>query len=149
MARVCSICTRAERDEIDRALIESTPNRRIATQYGLTESAVRRHAAAHLPKALARAHEAAEVKRSDDLWEDAARLQDKAAALVAKAEKTGSVSATTQALQCAQRGLALMATVRAQMQEGIGPQRYAIRWLDTLSSAPTAADTSTTRRTPR
>jgi hypothetical protein len=136
MPRVCTICIHPELAAIDRALIESTPNRRIATRYGLTEAAVRRHAAAHLPSTLALAHQAGEVQRSGDLWEDAWRLQDEAAALVASAKKTGSVAATAQAIQCAQRGLALMVTLRAQVQEGMGPQRYAIRWLNTPLECP-------------
>jgi hypothetical protein len=136
MPMPCSICTSPHRADVDRALIQSTPNRRIATQYGLTESAVRRHAAAHLPSTLVVASEAAKVKRADGLLEEAWRLQDEADALLTAAKKSGSVAQGAQALQAAQRGLALMATLRVQMQEVVGPQRYAIRWLSTPLECP-------------
>jgi len=37
------------------------PNRRIAAQYGLTEAAMRRHKAAHLPVAVVASEEAREA----------------------------------------------------------------------------------------
>jgi hypothetical protein len=51
MPRPCSICSRpsAERDAINRDLVAGVPNRRIATQRGVSEAAVRRHRKAHLP----------------------------------------------------------------------------------------------------
>jgi hypothetical protein len=129
MPQPCTICTNPQRSAIDRALVEATPKRRVASQYGLTEAAVRRHVAAHLPSTLALAHQAGEVQRSGDLWEDAALLQEEAVALVAAAKRSGSISQGTQALQCAQRGIALMATLRAQINELDGPhRRYVIRW---------------------
>jgi hypothetical protein len=136
MPRVCTVCTHPDLAAIDRALIESTPNRRIAAQFRVSEASVRRHSSAHLPSTLVVASEAAKVKRADGLLEEAWRLQDEADALLAAAKKSGSVSAGTQALQAAQRGLALMATLRAQVQEGMGPQRYVIRWLSTPLECP-------------
>ena len=59
MPRVCTICTHAERDAIDRALIEAAPMRRIAAKHSLAETSVRRHAARHLPAMLVLAAEAA------------------------------------------------------------------------------------------
>jgi len=52
MTRVCTVCTHQNRAAIDAALVAGTPNRRIATQHGLSEAAVRRHAAEHLPASL-------------------------------------------------------------------------------------------------
>ena len=56
----CSVCTHPERGAIDKALAAGQPNRRIATQHGLTEAAIRRHRAAHLPQTLVKAQEAAD-----------------------------------------------------------------------------------------
>jgi len=134
MPRVCSICIHPELAAIDRALIESTPNRRIATRFGVTEASVRRHAERHLPSTMVLAKEAAKVTRADGLLEEAWRLQDKAAAFLARAEKTGSPSAVAQALQSAQRGLALMAQLRAQMPEAAGSRRFTITWRDSQSA---------------
>ena len=52
MPRTCTVCAHPERAAIDAALVAGTPNRRIATQHGLSEAAVRRHAAEHLPASL-------------------------------------------------------------------------------------------------
>ncbi|MDB5057251.1 MAG: hypothetical protein JWO59_723 [Chloroflexi bacterium] len=49
MARQCAICSHADAEAIDKALVGGLPNRRIATQYGMSEGAVRRHAKDHLP----------------------------------------------------------------------------------------------------
>jgi hypothetical protein len=129
MPRVCSICTHPELAGIDLA-IQSTPNRRIAAQYGLTEASLRRHRQRHLPQTLAASKKAETVTRADGLWEEALRLQDEAATLVDAAKRSGSVSQATQAVLCAQRGLALMATLRAQMPEVAGPRRFTITWRD-------------------
>lgn len=63
MPRVCSICSHPERKRIDALLVEAVSNRRIADDFGLSESAVRRHAANHLPK---REVEARTEMREDD-----------------------------------------------------------------------------------
>jgi hypothetical protein len=67
VSRACTVCVHPSREAIDRAPVQSTPKRRIAAQYGLVESAVRRHAAAHLPAKLVLAAEAAEATEADDL----------------------------------------------------------------------------------
>lgn len=50
MPRTCTICSHPDRRRIDALLVEQVPNRRISTQFDVSESAVRRHAASHLPK---------------------------------------------------------------------------------------------------
>lgn len=60
MPQPCSICIHPEREAIDAALVAGTPNRRIATQYGMSEGAVRRHKA-HIPPEVARARDAEKV----------------------------------------------------------------------------------------
>jgi FixJ family two-component response regulator len=61
MPRRCSVCTHRERPLIEQEFVASQPVRRIAARYGLSEQAVRRHRAAHVPPALARAHAAEEA----------------------------------------------------------------------------------------
>lgn len=48
MSRACTVCSHSEREAINIALIEGMPNRRIAAQFEVTESCVRRHKATHL-----------------------------------------------------------------------------------------------------
>ena len=58
--RACTVCTHPELEAINHALVEGTPNRRIASHHDVTERAVRNHKAGHLPMALVKAREAEE-----------------------------------------------------------------------------------------
>lgn len=56
MPQPCSICTHPQREAINEALATGAPNRRVAAQYGVTESAIRRHkASGHISKKLTKA----------------------------------------------------------------------------------------------
>ena len=66
MGRTCTVCSHPERAEIDRALLAGETKRTIAARYGLSATAVQNHKA-HVPPALAKAHEAKEVARADSL----------------------------------------------------------------------------------
>lgn len=55
MPRACTICTHAEREAIDRALVAGDPAPRIAALHRVSEDAVARHRGAHLAALLARA----------------------------------------------------------------------------------------------
>jgi hypothetical protein len=48
MTRTCTICAHPDHQAIDKALVTRQPYRRIATQFLVTDSALRRHAAEHL-----------------------------------------------------------------------------------------------------
>src|SRR5574341_2550636 len=52
MSRPCTVCTHPGRAEIEQALVTGTPRLAVARQCGLSEAAVRRHAAHHLPARL-------------------------------------------------------------------------------------------------
>src|SRR3989442_9205102 len=79
MPRTCTVCRHRERATIDGALVCGTPRRELARRFGLSATAVRRHAGGHLPKLLARA---ADVERTAD----AGRLLDRVSGLVADLE---------------------------------------------------------------
>ncbi len=66
--RTCTICSHAKRAEIELSVANDVSNRRIATQYGLSEASVRRHMAEHIKQA-AREQQAArdEAKTLDVL----------------------------------------------------------------------------------
>ncbi len=67
MPRVCTVCSHPERAQIDKALVGNDSNRRIATQYSLTEAAVRRHKGEHLPKSLIKSQAAQDEASAIDL----------------------------------------------------------------------------------
>jgi hypothetical protein len=84
--RACTVCTHPELEAINRALVQGLPNRRIASHHDVTERAVRNHKAGHLPAALAKAQEAREVAKADDLLSDVRGLQERALGILDKAE---------------------------------------------------------------
>jgi hypothetical protein len=65
----CSICSHAQRGDIEGEIVSGIPNRRIATRFGLSESAVRRHKADHLPAKVAKATDAWETVQAGSLLE--------------------------------------------------------------------------------
>jgi hypothetical protein len=105
MARACTVCTHPSREAIDRALVASEAQRALADRYGLSEAAVRRHAASHLPAALARAQQAADVASADSLLARLRALLDRAdeqytiaRGIVGKAVAGGDLRAASSAL---------------------------------------------------
>jgi len=67
MPRTCTVCTHANRPEIDRLIVAGEPNRRIAAQCGVSEASIRRHRATHLPAALSKSQDAKELAEADTL----------------------------------------------------------------------------------
>ena len=75
MPRRCTICNHQERHGIDEVLVTGAPYRSVAKRFGLSESAVYRHKAEHLPTHLLKAREVEEAARADDLLEQVRHLQ--------------------------------------------------------------------------
>ncbi|CAN5309012.1 hypothetical protein BH24GEM2_BH24GEM2_17950 [soil metagenome] len=67
MPRACTVCTHAERETIDRALVGGATSRAIAAQHGLSNGAVHRHQTDHLPAAMVKGREAREEAAAVDL----------------------------------------------------------------------------------
>ena len=128
MPRACTVCTRAERDAIDRALVEATPKRRIAAQHGLVESAVRRHAEKHLPGVMVLAAEAGEVMRAGSLLERARAANAEAWEVLNMAKQAENPGAVLQALD----RIAKLLLVEGQFLATEGPaDRYMVMtWED-------------------
>src|SRR5258706_15709373 len=62
MPQVCTVCTHADCSAINAALVSGEPKRAIAARFGLSASAVKRHARDHVPRALVLAREAGELR---------------------------------------------------------------------------------------
>lgn len=74
MPRVCTVCSHPKREEIDAEIVCGEPNRRISSNFGLSESAIRRHKK-HTAATLAKAIECREINlgnnvlgRLEELW---------------------------------------------------------------------------------
>jgi hypothetical protein len=111
------VCVHNSRAEIDHALAEGMPNRRIATQYSLSEASVRRHHDSHLPATLSKAREAEEVSRADDLLEKVQSLQSRTLAILDKAEGAGHLRTALGAIREARGNVELLAKLLGQLDE--------------------------------
>ena len=79
MAQKCSVCTHPMIDAINLLIVnETTSIRDIAQQFGLSKDAIYRHRKEHLPEAMLKSKEAAEVSRADELIEQVKTLQEEA-----------------------------------------------------------------------
>src|SRR3712207_1862240 len=109
MPRKCSVCTHRSREAIDDALVAEMPNRRIAAQHGLAETAVRRHKDGHLPALLARSTAAAELARADTLLWHMEDLQQRTLTILEQAEGDGDLRTALVAIGQARSNLELLA----------------------------------------
>lgn len=121
MPRVCTICTHPERAEIDAAVVNGAPNRRVAAQYGVAETSLRRHAAHHLPTALVKAAEAEQVVGALDLLAQATELLDSARRILKRAENRKDDAGARIALQANKEAagrLELLARIMTAAMQG-------------------------------
>ncbi len=118
MPRTCTVCSHPEREAIDRALIGGESTGKLAGRYRtIDERALRRHRSNHLPAALARAHEAEEATRADDLLSQVRDLQDRALAILGKAEDAGELRTALGAIREARGNLELLAKLLGELDE--------------------------------
>ena len=118
MPKPCACCTHTKRNEINRELVDGTPNMRVSARYGMSETAVRNHKKNHLPEALAQAAELAEIDYSRDLLEQAHALQRDTLAVLEAAKQAKNAGAMLQAIDRAQKGVALLLAVCEKLGGG-------------------------------
>ncbi len=134
MARTCTVCSHPEREAIDRALVDGQSSGKLAGRYRtLDERAIRRHRSNHLPTTLARAREAEEVSRADDLLDQVRGLQDRALTILGKAENAGELRTALGAIREARGNLELLAKLLGELDERpqvnilVSPEWIAVR----------------------
>ena len=116
MPRKCTVCAHPKREEIDQAIVDGVPYRAIACRYGVGREAVRRHALHHLPRTLAKAHEAKEVARADDLLARAREYETRAVALLEKAAEENDYGTALRGIKEARSCLELLARLRGEIE---------------------------------
>ena len=94
------------------------PNRRIASQFDLSEGAVRRHKRDHLPALLLEAAEAEVVAAADVLLSRLRDLTGEAQRIGSKAEAGGDYRAALAAV----RELVRIVELQAKLTEQLGPE---------------------------
>jgi hypothetical protein len=116
MPRVCTVCAHPDRGEIEMAIVAGAANRRIAAQFDLSESAIRRHRAVHLPALLALSTEELTTQR-ESVRAGARLLYSKALTLLTRAEQDPDVRAMAAALREARGCLELLAKLVGELDE--------------------------------
>ena len=85
MARPCTVCRHRERQAIDKALAAGEPCPAIARRFAVSADAAERHRRAHLPAAILKAQEAADVASGDELFSQGRAQQVRAEELYGEA----------------------------------------------------------------
>jgi hypothetical protein len=115
--RSCTVCEHAERETIDRALVGDSSNLSVSSLFGVSESAVRRHKANHLPAKLVMAQAAEEVAQADDLLGQLKDLQRRTLAILKAAESTNQHRTALSAIREARSNLELLAKLLGELDE--------------------------------
>lgn len=117
MPRTCTICGHPQRHPIEKAIVGGTPNRRIATQYGLSEAAVRRHAAEHLPVALVQAQGAEQVRQALDVVAQLKAINGAARRVLRDAQTAGDGDLVLKSVDRVLRQVELQAKLLGDLDE--------------------------------
>jgi hypothetical protein len=115
--RSCTICEHPDREAIDRSLVGDSSNLSVSSLFGVSESAVRRHKANHLPAKLVMAQAAEEVAQADDLLQQVRDLQGRVLAILGKAEAAGDLRTALGAIREARGNLELLAKLLGELDE--------------------------------
>jgi len=116
----CTICTHAKRAEIDDLLVKRTSFKQIAEEFGVGIMSVWRHSHnGHVLKAIAKAHEASEVARGDDLLQQVRDLQNRALGILKRAERKGDLRSASGAIREARNCLELLGKLAGELQSGV------------------------------
>src|SRR3712207_388467 len=117
MPRRCTVCDHPERHSVDETLVNRAPYRSVAKRFGLSESAVYRHKAEHLPAHLLKAREVEEVAQADDLLDQVRNLQTRVLDILERAEKAGDLRTALAAISQARGNLELLGKLAGELDE--------------------------------
>jgi hypothetical protein len=139
--RSCTICEHPDREAIDEALVAGSSNLSLSSLCAVSEQALRRHKANHLPAKLVMAQAAEEVAQADTLLEQVRDLQRRALDILDKAEEAGELRTALGAIREARGNLELLAKLLGELDER--PQmnlNLAPEWLELRAVIVTALE---------
>ena len=121
MPRVCSICVHPKRKEIDKALTErSASNRRIATRYAVTESAIRGHKSNHLKVRMLKAaerREDADIRTAIDVVGQLRAINGASLTILKEARDARDGDLALKAIDRIQKQIELQAKLIGELQQ--------------------------------
>jgi hypothetical protein len=115
--RSCTICEHPNREAMDEALVGGASNLSVSSLYDVSEAAVRRHKANHLPAKLVMAHAAEEVAQADTLLDQVRDLQSRTLVILEAAEKTRQHRTALGAIREACSNLELLAKLLGELSD--------------------------------
>ena len=132
MPRACSICGHEHRDAMEDAFIAGQAKRRIASQHGVSERAVRYHMREHLPALLALARDAERAASADTLLDRIEGLHSRTMAILEAVEGTDEHGTALAAIREARRNLELVGGVTRELDRGATTINLALNpeWLE-------------------
>lgn len=122
MAQRCSVCAHPERRRIDAQLVEGVANRRIAAQFDLSESSLRRHRDSHIPQSLTEDADARRQVSAGFLLRHTVSLHRRTLAILSSAEATEDHNLALRCIREARSNLVLLRdlTTVAELEDRIG-----------------------------
>jgi hypothetical protein len=125
MPRTCTICAHPQRAAIDASLLaRRIPRSELSATFRVSQDALDRHAAHHLPATLSKAHAAAEVAHADTLLDQLRALQRRGLAALDRAEEAGDFRVGALLLREARGCLTLLARMTGELVPKPEPDRY-------------------------
>jgi hypothetical protein len=114
--RKCTVCGHDESHQINVALVQSgSSNRRIASQYSVSERAIRAHRAEHLPELLLQASRSIDVANADDLLAKIEELYSEAMAVLEAGKDGSDYRLVLSAIDRAGKQLEVLAEMRGEL----------------------------------
>ncbi len=117
MSRTCTICTHANRPDIDQALVAREPFRHIAKRYSVSTAALVRHSDDHLPSSLLKAQAAREAADADALLAQIVGLRDEGLGVLEKAKDAEDLPTVLNAIKVTQGTIELLAKLAGQLRD--------------------------------
>ena len=121
MSRLCTVCSRTDKAEIDQALVAGGPYRSIAKLFDASPQAVYRHLQGHLPSSLTKAAEAKEIAEAGTLLDQVKDLQSKALSILSRAEQAGDLRTALIAIREGRSTLELLSKLTERDPQGDQP----------------------------
>jgi len=140
MPRICTICSHPSRDSIEQAILAGKALRRIAKDYSVSESSLRRHRDKHLRDLLAKSKELAELARADKLAEFILFVRREALSVYKEARKGKRLGIALEALNLGLNATATLGKVMGEMPETVHVRFTEEDWAELVNVILNALD---------
>ena len=121
MPPICTICTHLDRPAIEQAILNSKPLRRIAADFAVSESSLRRHRRTHMhqvKQTVAQVRAQQDLDSAHALVDQLRLLRSTAFSILTKAEKAEKLNVALAAVREARNTLELLLKLEGELDSG-------------------------------